>query len=78
MAGKRCDGCSETCRQNKSARVAHDILFYKIRYLLHNNAIAVIPACPESFPPQRKDSGQAGMTLGLYFSITIRYQQQLI
>jgi hypothetical protein len=28
-----------------------------------NNLISVIPACPESFPPQRKDSGQAGMTL---------------
>jgi hypothetical protein len=31
------------------------------------NASTVIPACPESFPPQRKDSGQAGMTLGFYF-----------
>jgi hypothetical protein len=31
------------------------------------NSDTVIPACPESFPPQRKDSGQAGMTLESYF-----------
>jgi hypothetical protein len=37
--------------------------------MLRNNAISVIPACPESFPPQRKDSGQAGMTMGLHFSL---------
>jgi len=49
-----------------------------MRYILHNNAISVIPACPEYFPPQRKDSGQAGMTLGLHFSIIISCQQQLI
>ena len=34
--------------------------------IFSNNAISVIPACPESFPPKRKDSGQAGMTQGLY------------
>jgi hypothetical protein len=49
-----------------------------MRYILRNNAKSVIPACPESFPPQRKDSGQAGMTLGLHFSMSIRWQQQLI
>jgi hypothetical protein len=40
----------------------------EIKFLVFNT-IAVIPACPESFPPQRNDSGQAGMTLNLYFSI---------
>jgi hypothetical protein len=34
-----------------------------------NNLISVIPACPESFPPQRKDSGQAGMTLEFIFQL---------
>jgi hypothetical protein len=49
-----------------------------MRYILCSNAISVIPACPESFPPQRKDSGQAEMTLGLHFSMSIRCRQQLI
>jgi hypothetical protein len=49
-----------------------------MRYIHRNNAIFVIPACPESFPPQHKDSGQAGMTLGLHFSISKCCQQQLI
>jgi hypothetical protein len=37
--------------------------------MLHNKAISVIPACPESFSPQRVDSGQAGMTLGCIFQL---------
>jgi hypothetical protein len=49
-----------------------------MQYILRSNAISVIPACPESFPAQRKDSGQAGMTPGLHFSMSIRSQQQLI
>jgi hypothetical protein len=36
---------------------------------LAHNSCTVIPACPESFPPQRNDSGQAGMTVGFYDSI---------
>jgi hypothetical protein len=37
------------------------ILPDEIQFLVRN-ASTVIPACPESFPPQRKDSKQAGMT----------------
>jgi hypothetical protein len=29
-----------------------------MRYILYNNAIAVIPAYPVFFPPQHKDSGK--------------------
>jgi hypothetical protein len=41
------------------------ILVDEIKFLAINT-IAVIPACPESFPPQRHDSGQAGMTLNFF------------
>jgi hypothetical protein len=48
-----------------------------MRYILRSKAISVM-ACPESFPQQRKDSVQAGMTLWLHFPMSIRCQQQLI
>jgi hypothetical protein len=40
-----------------------------MRYMLHNEAISVIPACPESSNYGEKDSGQAGMTLGCIFQL---------
>jgi hypothetical protein len=45
---------------------SHLILLDEIQSLVLNTS-TVIPACPESFPPQRKDSGQAEMPLGFYF-----------
>jgi len=43
-----------------------------------NDPIFVIPACPESFPPQRKDSGQAGMTPGFYFFNYYTFYSQVL
>jgi hypothetical protein len=44
-------------------------LFGRLRDISCNNVIPVIPACPESFPLQRQDSGQAGMTLYAHFQL---------